>query len=98
MLGALLRWALEWNMRVAVLPGDGIGPEITRATLEVLLLLNQTLSLSLDFETHEIGLTSLRQFGTTLPKKALEAAREADGILLGPISNFDYPPRQEGGV
>jgi isocitrate/isopropylmalate dehydrogenase len=89
---------VEWNMRVVVLPGDGIGPEITRATLEVLLLLNKTLSLGLNFETHEIGLASLRQFGTTLPNEALEAARDADGILLGPISSFDYPPRPEGGV
>src|SRR6516225_5134250 len=85
-------------MRIAVFPGDGTGPEITRATLDVLLLVNQRLSLGLELETYEIGLSCLRLRGTTLPPEALEAARASDGILLGPVSHSDYPPRSEGGV
>ena len=85
-------------MRIAVFPGDGSGPEITRATLDVLRLVNQRLSLGLELDTYEVGLSSLRQYGTTLLPEALEAARASDGILLGPVSHSDYPPRSEGGI
>ncbi|HYM68031.1 MAG TPA: isocitrate/isopropylmalate family dehydrogenase [bacterium] len=85
-------------MRLVVLPGDGIGPEISAATVDVLDLLNRRSSLGLTFETHEIGLARLKRDGTTLPASVLEAARQADGVVLGPVSHSDYPPRAEGGV
>lgn len=85
-------------MRLVVLPGDGIGPEISAATVDVLELLNRRLTLGLTVETHEIGLARLRRDGTTLPASVLEAARQADGVVLGPVSHSDYPPRAEGGV
>jgi 3-isopropylmalate dehydrogenase len=85
-------------MRVLVLPGDGIGPEISAATLEVLDLVDRRLSLALSFETQEVGLARLKREGTTLPPAVLEAARAADGIVLGPVSNLDYPPRDRGGI
>jgi 3-isopropylmalate dehydrogenase len=84
-------------MRLAVLPGDGIGPEITAATVAVLEAADRKYSLGLHFETHEIGLASLSRSGTTLPESALAACRAADGILLGPVSHLDYPPRAQGG-
>lgn len=85
-------------MRIVVLPGDGIGPEITAAACEVLQLLNGSFSLDLVFETHEIGLTSLRKEKTTFPESAREACDSADGIILGPISHSSYPPVAEGGI
>jgi 3-isopropylmalate dehydrogenase len=85
-------------MRVLVLPGDGIGPEISASTLEVLDLVDRRLSLSLSFETQEVGLARLKREGITLPPAVLEAARAADGIVLGPVSNLDYPPRDRGGI
>ncbi|MEX2582511.1 MAG: isocitrate/isopropylmalate dehydrogenase family protein [Gemmatimonadota bacterium] len=84
-------------MRIAVLPGDGIGPEITAATLEVLTAADRDFSLGLEFEPHEIGLASLARTGTTLPDEVIEACRAADGIVLGPVSHNNYPPRSEGG-
>src|SRR5437764_440837 len=42
-------------MKLAVLPGDGIGPEITEATVQVLERVNRALSLGLTFDAHEIG-------------------------------------------
>jgi 3-isopropylmalate dehydrogenase len=85
-------------MRFVVLPGDGIGPEISAATLEVLELLNTKLSLGLAFDTREIGLTCLMREGTTFPAPVLEACRAADGIVLGPVSHSSYPSRAEGGI
>jgi isocitrate/isopropylmalate dehydrogenase len=85
-------------VRIVVLPGDGIGPEISAAALEVLALLNRSLELGLDCEEHEIGLARLESSRTTFPPAVLEGCRAAHGILLGPISHADYPPRSEGGI
>ena len=85
-------------MRFVVLPGDGIGPEISEATIQVLEVLNSKLSLGITFETHEIGLSRLAKDGSTFPDEVLEAARAADGIILGPVSHSDYPARDKGGI
>jgi 3-isopropylmalate dehydrogenase len=85
-------------MRILVLPGDGIGPEITRATLDVLGAVSSALALGLEFESRDIGLTSLKAQGTTLPPQVLARIREVDGVILGPVSHYDYPSRQEGGI
>src|SRR4051812_16795587 len=86
------------DVEIIVLPGDGIGPEITDATLRVLERVKQALSLDLAFHVRAIGLTSLQSAGTTLPPPVLDACRRADGVILGPVSTADYPPREEGGV
>jgi 3-isopropylmalate dehydrogenase len=85
-------------MKLLVLPGDGIGPEITRATLAVLQATDRRFGLNLSFETRDIGFAALENAGTTLPEGVLERAREVDGVILGPISHLDYPPRDQGGV
>ncbi len=85
-------------MTILVLPGDGIGPEITRATIAVLEAADRRFGLGLDFEFHDIGFAALKAFGTTLPEPVLEKARGSDGILLGPISHLDYPARDRGGI
>lgn len=85
-------------MKILVLPGDGIGPEITDATLGVLTAADERLGLGLEFETHAIGLESLAASGTTLPDAVLERIPQVDGVLLGPVSHYDYPPRAEGGI
>jgi 3-isopropylmalate dehydrogenase len=85
-------------MRLIVLPGDGIGPEITAATLDVLRAAEARFGLGLAFETHEIGFASLKTQRTTLPPAVIEAAKASDGVILGPISHLDYPPRDQGGI
>ena len=79
-------------MRLLVMAGDGIGEEITAATLEVLRSADARFGLGLEFEEAEIGLKALEKHGTTLPEGVLERARASDGIILGPISHLDYPP------
>ena len=85
-------------MKILVLPGDGIGPEITASTLNVLHAVDNALDLGLDLETHEIGLASLGSSGSTLPEEVVARVTEVDGVLLGPVSHYDYPPRAEGGI
>ncbi len=84
--------------RLLVLPGDGIGPEITEATLAVLRAADRRFGLNLSFEERAIGFASLKTEGTTLPDSVLETARKSDGVILGPISHLDYPSRDKGGV
>jgi 3-isopropylmalate dehydrogenase len=85
-------------MKILVLPGDGIGPEITDATLGVLAAADRLLGLDLEFESHDIGLASLAATGTTLPAAVMDRIPQVDGVLLGPVSHYDYPPRAEGGI
>ena len=85
-------------MDIVVMPGDGIGPEITTATLKVLQAANEAFGLGIRYETQEIGLGTLKTQGTTLPPGVMDRVRGADGAILGPVSHFDYPSRAEGGI
>ena len=85
-------------MKILVLPGDGIGPEITRATLDVLRAADAALTVGLEFETQQIGLASLATHGTTLPAEVLTRIPQVDGVILGPVSHYEYPARDQGGI
>jgi len=85
-------------VNLVVMPGDGIGPEITAATLAVLRQADRAFGLNLAFEDAPIGHATLRKLGTTLPEEAFAKAAAADGILLGPVSHNDYPPVAQGGL
>lgn len=85
-------------MRILVLPGDGIGPEITTATLDVLRAADDALNLDLTFEVMDIGLASLKESGSTCPDAVLKRVPEVDGVILGPVSHYVYPDRDHGGI
>jgi len=85
-------------MKILVLPGDGIGPEIVDAGMNVLNTLNDARSLGLSFEYDDIGFASLKKHGTTFREELLEKSRKVDGVILGPQDNLNYPPLDEGGV
>ncbi len=81
-----------------VLEGDGIGPEISQATVQVLQTADRCLGLNLRFEYADIGLKALAATGTTFPESVLAHARRVDGVVLGPVSHNDYPPVSQGGI
>jgi 3-isopropylmalate dehydrogenase len=85
-------------MRILALPGDGIGPEITDAALEVLRAADERLALGLQFETMEIGFASFASVGSTCPPAVLERIPQVDGVILGPVSHSEYPPKDQGGI
>jgi 3-isopropylmalate dehydrogenase len=91
-------FALLPDMQLLVLPGDGIGPEITDATLAVLQRANEKFRLGLEWQSQDIGLKTLKSKGSTLPEDVMEAARKAPGIILGPVDHLQYPPREQGGI
>jgi isocitrate/isopropylmalate dehydrogenase len=84
--------------RLLVLPGDGIGPEIVTATLDVLREADRGFGLGLAFETAAIGFDSLKATGTTITDEVVAQAKRADGVILGPVSHNDYPPVAQGGL
>jgi len=78
-------------MRVAVLPGDGIGPEIIREAEKVL----RKLGLPLEFEQAAVGGAGYEASGDPLPPKTLALAKAADAVLFGAVGDprYDSLPR-----
>ncbi len=83
---------------ILVLEGDGIGPEITAATMRVLRAADAKFALALSFNTAAVGWPAHRAEGTTFPDAVEIKAKAAAGVLLGPVSHNDYPPRAQGGL
>jgi 3-isopropylmalate dehydrogenase len=87
-------------MRIVTLPGDGIGPEVLAAALEVL----SAVAPDLEYEDHLIGGAAIDAGGTPLPDATLAACRASDGVLLaavgGPKWDTTDPdrPRPEQGL
>jgi 3-isopropylmalate dehydrogenase len=81
-------------MKIAVLPGDGIGPEIISQALKVLQALKSS-GLKIEFEEAPIGGAGFDAHKDPLPGMTLELAKSADAILLGAVGgpNYDQLPR-----
>ncbi len=79
-------------MKICVLPGDGIGPEITAQAVRVL----KALDLKFEMEEAPIGGAGYRALGHPLPESTLKLARAADAILFGAVGDFslDTLPRE----
>lgn len=84
-------------VKLLALEGDGIGPEIMAATLNVLNACAQKHGVMLQVSSADIGLSSLKTNGTTLPDSTLESAKSVDAVVLGPLSTADYPHDTEAG-
>jgi 3-isopropylmalate dehydrogenase len=70
---------------IAVLPGDGIGPEVTRAATQVLADCAKSFHHEFIFRELAFGGDAIDRFGTPLPAETLAACKESDAILLGAI-------------
>ena len=73
-------------MKIAVLPGDGIGSEIIAEALKVLNALGE----SFEMETAPVGGAGYEAKGHPLPEETLKIAKEADAILFGAVGDFKY--------
>jgi len=73
-------------MKIAVLPGDGIGPEIIAEAVRVLQRLDERFEL----EFADVGGTAFDRHGHPLPDATLKLAREADAVLFGAVGDWKY--------
>ena len=69
-------------MRVTLIPGDGIGPEVTRAVVRILA----ATGFSPDWETYSAGAEAVKEHGTTLPQALLDSVARNKVALKGPIT------------
>jgi 3-isopropylmalate dehydrogenase len=82
---------------VAILPGDGIGPEVAEAAARVL----EVLPVDVELEEHPFGGAAIDAVGDPLPPATLEACRAADAVLLGAVGGPQWdggPQRPEAGL
>ena len=73
-------------MKIAVLPGDGIGTEIVAEAVKVL----GALDLKFEMETALVGGAAYEAYGHPLPEATLKLAREADAVLFGAVGDWKY--------
>jgi 3-isopropylmalate dehydrogenase len=88
-------------LRLTVLAGDGIGPEVTAAALRVLEAALRSVRVGLITSPHLIGGAALDATGDPLPEPSLDAARAADAVFLGAVGGpaWDHAPvRPEAGL
>ena len=71
--------------KIAVVPGDGIGAEITAAAVRVLKAVDAKFALGLSYEVRDAGGTAYDKYGTPLPEETLAVCKTADGVLFGAV-------------
>jgi isocitrate dehydrogenase (NAD+) len=78
--------------RVAVLPGDGIGPEVVNATVEVLKAVEvKTGAYKLDLVWGEAGLNAVGKYGTNVPPQTIDMLKTTIACLKGPMTTPEEP-------
>ncbi len=83
------------NLNIAVLPGDGIGPEIIEEAKKVLLAVEKKYNHSFSFSFGLVGAAAIRATGNPFPDETFELCKNADAVLFGAIGDpeFDNNPK-----
>ncbi|NPV69073.1 MAG: 3-isopropylmalate dehydrogenase [Firmicutes bacterium] len=79
---------------IVVLPGDGVGPEVTAEAVRVLGACGERFGFELDISEYPVGGAAIRQFNNPLPAEVLQAAQRSSAILFGAVGDpaFDSNP------
>jgi 3-isopropylmalate dehydrogenase len=85
---------------IAVIPGDGIGPEIMAVATRLLQQVAGHHGFDLTFDEHEAGAAAYRKYGDPLPPETMAACKQADAIFKGPtgLPDVRLPDGTEAGV
>ena len=86
------------KLNIAVLPGDGIGPEVTAQAVKVLKAIAMEFDHTFVFRSAKVGATAIYETGDPLPEKTLELCEEANAILFGAIGHPKYDNDPEAKV
>src|SRR5438552_294584 len=77
--------------KIAILTGDGIGPEVTDATIMVLDAVQKTGLVQLEYLKGDAGFDAIKKYGTNLPDKTIEMMRRTSACLKGPMTTPEEP-------
>ncbi len=77
-------------MKIAILPGDGIGPEVIQQEIRVLENISDIFGLDLQFEEYPIGGVAIRDSGSPLPAETLEGCLDSVAVLLGAVGDPEF--------
>ncbi len=80
------------SYNIALIPGDGTGPEVVREAVKVLKAVSDRFQFKLDFTEYDFGGERYLRTGETLPDSAIDELRQHDAILLGAIGHPDVKP------
>ena len=91
------------NAKIVLLPGDGIGPEVTAEAELLIKTVAESYGVNLDMQTALIGGAAIDASGDPLPEASLAACRDADAVILGAVggpkwSHPDAKVRPEQGL
>ena len=73
------------NYNIAVIEGDGIGPEIVNAALEVLNVIGKKHGFGFTFKKVDAGGNAIDAFGVPLPEESVKTCLDSDSVLLGAV-------------
>ena len=77
-------------MKIAILPGDGIGTEIVAEAVKVLKVIDKEFNLKMEMETALVGGAAFEAHGHPLPPATLKLAMESDAVLFGAVGDWKY--------
>ena len=78
------------KLKIALLPGDGIGPEVTKQSVKVLKAIAERFDHEFEFEEAIVGAVAIDRTGEPLPSATLELCRDSDAVLFGAIGHPKY--------
>jgi 3-isopropylmalate dehydrogenase len=83
---------MKKSYSIALIPGDGTGPEVTREAIKVLEVASQKFGFKLDYTNYDVGGERYLKTGETLPDSAIAELRKHHSIFLGAIGHPDVKP------
>jgi 3-isopropylmalate dehydrogenase len=84
--------------KIALLPGDGIGPEVMKEAVKVLNKISKPYNLSLSFTEADVGGIAIDRQGTALPQSTIETCEQSDAVLFGSVGGPKWeklPPEEQ---
>ncbi|MGB3608084.1 MAG: 3-isopropylmalate dehydrogenase [Psychroserpens sp.] len=78
------------KLKIAVLPGDGVGPEVTNQAVKVLKAIASEFDHTFSFKTADVGAVAIDNHNDPLPKATLSLCKSTDAILFGAIGHPKY--------
>jgi 3-isopropylmalate dehydrogenase len=78
------------SFKIALLPGDGIGPEVTSAAVDILKLAGEKFNVEFELKEYLVGGASFEKYGTPLTDEVLQACYDSDAVLLGAVGGTKW--------